>query len=260
MLTDAGLLERFRDGQYVYFRLPLDRDDSAVARRMVELLPVDSAQLRRDWRRALDGGERQVPPAATGAPTRELNQALLEFAQVRPLGRLLDIGAGSGRVMSVLARQVTDAIGLDHDPAMRLLARQRLREAGLTNCSLRAGQMESLPFAADEFDTVIVDEVLGSAARPQPVIAEAVRVMREDGRLLIIVGADELGRPERAARQLAAWLNGSGLRLAPPRQLPATAPKHLFFCCRSPVGVTRRGWAGLREVIHVSYIIYTSSI
>ena len=82
-------------------------------------------------------------------------------------------------------------------------------------------------FADGEFDTVILDDVLGAAERPMTAIFEARRVLKTSGRLLVLCQA-ETEQLDAIARQLAIWCGSAGLRLAPPRRIPANDPHWLL--------------------------------
>lgn len=222
-LVDAGLLERFRDGKRVYYRLPSARRGTVA--RLLELVPdnepliaADAAQLRR--LRGLDSFDE------TGEPDdvdRALHRALLDLTITAPLGDLLDIGCGRGRMLKLLASHAQRAVGVDIDADARQLARRELMLAGLPNCSLRQGDMYRLPFADGEFDTILLDGVLADADRPVEALTEAKRLLSPGGRLVIV---EELrgGPAAEAQRALAEWSAAAGLRLGRPRLLPATRP------------------------------------
>ena len=167
-LCEVGLMERFRDGHYVYYRVPLRGMNSATRRRLLALLPDDDPQFLRDFEklkslRALAG---EAPVAAADESDRSLHRALVELTVVAPLGDLLDVCCGQGRVLKLLASRAHRAVGVDIDSDARRLARAELLLAGLPNCSLRKGSMYSLPFGDAEFDTIVLDDVLGDATQP----------------------------------------------------------------------------------------------
>ncbi|HEX2139369.1 MAG TPA: metalloregulator ArsR/SmtB family transcription factor [Woeseiaceae bacterium] len=223
-LVDAGLLERFRDGKRVYYRLPSSRRGSVA--RLLELVPdneplvaADAAQLRR--LRGLDSFD---DPGEAGDVDRAVHRALLDLTITAPLGDLLDIGCGRGRLLKLLASRAHRAIGVDVDADARQFARRELMLAGLPNCSLRQGDMYRLPFADGEFDTILLDGVLAGAERPVQALTEAKRLLSSGGRLVIV---EELrGRPAaEVQRALAEWSAAAGLRLGRPRLLPAAGPE-----------------------------------
>jgi ubiquinone/menaquinone biosynthesis C-methylase UbiE len=101
-------------------------------------------------------------------------------------GRLLDIGTGTGRVLELLAPRVTQGIGVDASKAMLALARSRLARAGLAHCSVRLADMYRLPLAEASFDLAVMQMVLHYAEDPTGALAEAARVLRPGGSLIVI--------------------------------------------------------------------------
>ena len=226
-LCEAGLLERFRDGHFVYYRLAVGGEQGAMQRRLLALIPADDERFARDTEelRRLRGG--LAENSGAGAENRSLHRALLELTVAAPVGDLVDIGCGHGRILKLLASRARRAVGVDIDSDARRFARAELLLAGLPNCTLRHGDMYSLPFGDHAFDTAILDDVLFDADRPTAAIAEAARILRPGGRLLLLAAAAGQAFSARAA-QLAGWCADSGLRLAPARPVPAKQPEWLL--------------------------------
>jgi ArsR family transcriptional regulator len=226
-LIDAGLLERFRDGQFVYYRVPTNDTDVAVRRRLLALLPDDEPEFARDLAklRKLRGGD--AVESAMGEEDRLLHKALVELTVATSLGDLLDVGCGQGRLLKLLASRARRLVGVDIDPAARRLARAELLVAGLPNCSLRQGDMYALPFADAEFDTIILDDVLAEAARPEDAIGEARRLLKPGGRILFLAATNTRDEA-RLRRDFAAWAADASLRLRSPRSIPENKPGWLL--------------------------------
>jgi len=222
-LTDAGLVERFRDGQFVYYRAATEGAAGSDRRRLMALFPEDETVFEKDAETllALRGNVHPVESSdADPALDRALHKALVELTVSAPIGDLLDIGSGEGRILKLLASRARRAVGVDTNPDARRQARADLLLAGLPNCSLRQGSMYQLPFTTGEFDTVILDDVLNLAERPETALSEARRVLKPSGRLLILSAAR--GAEQRdVAGELAAWCVACGLRVAPLRTIPA---------------------------------------
>ncbi len=225
-LVEAGLLERFRDGKRVYYRLPAAGRGTVA--RLLELVPVDEPLIAADATelRRIRGPEDEAPPEPEDMD-RALHRALLELTITEPLGDLLDIGCGRGRVLKLLASRAQRAVGVDIDADARQFARRELMLAGLPNCSLRQGDMYRLPFADGEFDTVLLDGVLAGAGQPVQALTEAKRLLSPSGRLVVL---EELrGRSASGIqRALAGWSSAAGLRLGRPRLLPAARPNWML--------------------------------
>ncbi len=227
-LCDAGLLERFRDGRFVYYRVPLAAEQASQRRRLFALLPSDDPAYESDFDHlcSLRAEQGLALPGKDDEATRHLHHALIELTVAMPLGDLIDIGSGQGRILKLLGSRAQRAVGVDTDADARQLARAELLLAGLENCSLRNGDMYALPFADGEFDTVILDDVLGTADRPMTAIFEARRVLRRGGRLMLIQsGVRDIDALEK---QFAVWCRGAELRLAPPRRIPVNEPRWLL--------------------------------
>lgn len=234
-LCDAGLVERFRDGHFVYYRAPVRGANSAARRRLLALLPDDEPQFAKDAEkvRALRGsltsasGTQVIQASASPDENRALHRALVELSIARPLGDLIDVGCGQGRLLKLLASRSQRAVGVDIDADARRFARAALLLAGLPNCTLRKGDMHSLPFGDGEFDTVILDDVLDDSDHPVDAISEARRLLRPGGRLIILVSAPD-SNAVNTGRKLAAWCRDAKLRLSTPRAIPAKKPRWLL--------------------------------
>ena len=159
--------------------------------------------------------------------SRRQHRALIELTVAMPLGDLIDIGSGQGRVLKLLGSRAQRAVGVDIDSDARQLARAELLLAGVENCSLRKGDMYDLPFADGEFDTVILDDVLGDADRPMLALTEARRILRPGGRLFLLAKIDR-GDVGSLERHFAEWCRVVDLRLAPPRRIPSSNARWLL--------------------------------
>jgi SAM-dependent methyltransferase len=227
-LCDVNLLERFKDGHFVYYRVRTEGESAATRRRLLALLPIDEPKFSKDIAKlqSLRAGDDSVLLPVSDAD-RSLHRALVELTVSRPLGDLLDIGCGQGRVLKLLASRANRSVGVDIDSNARRLARAELLLAGSPNTTLRQGDMVSLTFDDDEFDTVVLDDVLGDAKDPAAAVAEAKRVLRSDGHLLILSSVADTGIDEHK-KQIAAWAAAGGLRLAAPRAVPNKNPSWLL--------------------------------
>ena len=225
-LCAVQLLERFRDGHFVYYRVPTRGADGAVQRRLLSLMPDDEPQFAVDLERlrALRDYENLETSCAAD---RSLHHALVELTVARPLGDLLDIGCGQGRLLKLLASRAKRVVGVDIDANARRLARAEMLLADLPNCTLRHGEMGALPFADHEFDTIILDDVLGDAEQPEKVLDEARRVLRPGGRILLLAALGEIDSATLTKR-FSAYAAATALRLAPPRAIPDKSPSWLL--------------------------------
>jgi ArsR family transcriptional regulator len=203
ILIDCGLAERRKEGSWVFLSLGgpqrveplfamLDRwaqtagPDPWTAADAARLAAVRAdraaaaeryfAAHARDWDeiRSLHIAESEVEAA--------IARALAGL----DVGRLVDVGTGTGRMIELFGRDAGHALGVDRSPEMLRLARVKLAEAGLHSAELRQGDMYSLPLAAGSADTVIIHQVLHYAQQPAAAVAEAARLLAPGGRLLIV--------------------------------------------------------------------------
>ncbi len=227
-LCAARLLERFKDGHFVYYRVPTSGVDSSTRRRLLALLPENEPQFEADARKLrkirADGGVVAVPVSEND---RSLHRALVELTVSRPLGDLLDIGCGQGRILKLLASRAHRAVGVDIDSDARKLARAELLLAGTPNTTLRQGDMANLPFDDGEFDTIILDDVLSDANDPLVALSEATRLLAPGGHLLLLASVGDTDIADLAST-FAAWAVAADLRLTSPRPIPNKNPGWLL--------------------------------
>ena len=226
-LCEADLLERFRDGHFVFYRVAEGGESAAARRKLLDLVPQADAVFESDLQALHELRADSSPPDAIDESNRSLHRALVGLTVAAPLGDLVDIGSGHGRILKLLASRAQRAVGVDIDSNARRLARAQLMLAGLPNCTLRQGNMYRLPFGDGEFDTAILDDVLSDAARPVRAIVEAVRVLRPGGRLLLLLAIKDEDI-DALNRRVAKWCGESGLRLAPSRTIPSINPEWLL--------------------------------
>lgn len=225
-LCDVQLLRRFRDGHFVYYRVPIKGGEPMLRRRLLALLPDDEPQFESDKKRLRDLRSHDDASLASDAD-RRLHRALLALTVSHSLGDLLDVGCGQGRLLKLLASRAHRVVGVDTDPAARRLARAEVLLAGLPNCTLRQGSMFDLPFADGEFDTIILDDVLPGAGEPQRALAEARRLLKTGGRILLLASVADNDVAE-LSREFTEWAAASGMRLARPRSIPQKNPDWLL--------------------------------
>jgi len=134
-------------------------------------------------------------------------------------------------MLELFGPQIERGLGLDMSLDMLSLARARLDRAGLRHCSVRQGDIYDLPLPKDSFDVVIIHQVLHFLDDGARAIAEASRVLRPSGRLLVVDFAPhdlEFLRDEHAHRRLgyppetvSGWLAAAGLDVVTQQTLAA---------------------------------------
>jgi len=193
LLCEAGLLDRFREGSWVFYRLSQSSPAAALARQLVAACGETDPTITLDLQR-LAVIKRQRADLANAyfrenaarwhrirslyIDEHEVETALVEIIAAADPGDLLDIGTGTGRMLEILAPRVERALGIDQSREMLAVARVNLERAGLENGSVRLGDMYQLALADASFDAVVIHQVLHYADRPAAVIAEAARVLR----------------------------------------------------------------------------------
>jgi ArsR family transcriptional regulator len=245
LLCEAGLVDRFREGSWVFYRASAGHAASALGRHLVAACGEADATIALDLQR-LAAIKRQRAEAAAAyfrdnaaqwhrirslyVDEREVEAALAQIiAAARPRD-LLDIGTGTGRMLEILGPEVEHALGVDQSREMLAVARVNLERAGLENSMVRRGDMYQLTLPDGSFDAVVIHQVMHYAERPAEAIAEAARVLRPGGILVLVDFAPhtlEFLRDEHAHRRLgfadsevAEWCAAAGLDPAPPRHLP----------------------------------------
>jgi ubiquinone/menaquinone biosynthesis C-methylase UbiE len=197
ILIEAGLLERRKEGSWVFLSLgraglvePLfalldswkQGDATADAARLASVRAERAAAAERYFAsHAADWDELRSLHIAES----EVEAAIARALGNRPVGRLVDVGTGTGRMLELFAPEAKGALGVDRSPEMLRLARVKLAEAGLS-ADLRQGDMYALPLPSEFADTVIIHQVLHYAQQPGAAVAEAARLLGPGGRLLIV--------------------------------------------------------------------------
>jgi DNA-binding transcriptional ArsR family regulator len=207
ILIDAELAERRKEGSWVFVSLGtrdrveplfqlLDRwsetdgegtDYAGDAARLAAVRVDRAAAAERyfalhadewDALRSLHVAESEVEAA--------IGRALgVGAGEEQSIGRLIDIGTGTGRMIELFGPSASQALGIDRSPEMLRLARVKLTEAGLRSAELRQGDMYSLPLPSGSAETVIIHQVLHYAQNPAAAVSEAARLLTPGGRLLI---------------------------------------------------------------------------
>jgi ArsR family transcriptional regulator len=256
LLVEAGLLERVPEGPNAYFGLPPDAD---LARLILARLPEDDPQLAADRRQAVRLAAERAREAsdafrrhgadwdenrALGLPAAAIEAAVLDLLPPR-IGAFLDIGTGTGRLLELVAPRTERAFGVDASRDMLALARARFAEHGVADrCAVRQADMYRLPLPDGAFDVVALQMVLHYADDPAAALAEAARVLRPDG-LLVVVDLAPHERAELLERHahrwpgfddaaLAGWLGGAGCAPLPAVAVSGPVPVRIWPARRLP--------------------------
>jgi ubiquinone/menaquinone biosynthesis C-methylase UbiE len=244
LLVEAGLIERFREGSWAFFRLAETGGAAEFARTLVAQLNPNDSMVARDrdrlaavrTARAAAAQDYFRSHAAQWDRIRKLHVAdeavegaIRDALADRPFRSLLDLGTGTGRILEIFGSALERGLGIDLSLDMLLIARARIERAGLRHCSVRQGDIYDLAVPANSFDVVIIHQVLHFLDDGARAVREAVRVLAPGGRLLVVDFAPhdlEFLREEHAHRRLgfpaevvSQWMTTAGLDVTMHRSL-----------------------------------------
>ena len=220
LLDDSGLLERFREQHWIYYRVPADTDGGRLARLLLEQLDADDPALAGDAERvqrvlAARGGRGAGGDGASAdVPANEL--VPLVAAELGEQGRdaLLYFGLAPDVVLAGLGSRARRVVGMNPSRTVVQRARARLHSSGFNHCVLQQGELAALPQPSHSFDVVLIDRVLAAAERPADGLQEAARMLRAGGRIVVVEDFEalELRSPDgNALALLRGWLAEAGL-------------------------------------------------
>ncbi|WP_337996107.1 metalloregulator ArsR/SmtB family transcription factor [Oleispirillum naphthae] len=245
LLVEGGVLDRFREGSWVFYRLARRGAAAAVVEAALAALPEDDPALAADLARLKRLEEVRSARArgyfaavaadwdrlrALQADEAVVDAAIRALVCDRPVRSLLDIGTGTAHMLTLLGPEVAHGQGIDLSPEMLALARENLAAAGLRHCLVRQADMERLPGDLAGFDMVVFHQVLHYARRPAAAVAEAARVLAPGGRVMVVDflphGLDELRTEHNHARlgfpaaEVASWFSAAELAPVAERRVP----------------------------------------
>jgi DNA-binding transcriptional ArsR family regulator len=220
LLDDCGVLERFREQHWMYYRVAGDTEGGQLARHLLALLDPDDPVLAGDelrLRRVLEeradrsaGGD----AVAGGTSAHELVPLVAAEIGEHGLESLLYFGQAPDELLAGLGSRARRVVGMN--PSRRVVQRARalLHSAGMNHCVLKQGEITALPQPSRSFDVVVIDRVLAGADRPGDGLRETARVLRAGGRILVIEDFEALERRTTEGNPLAllrSWLADAGL-------------------------------------------------
>ncbi|MDY8109972.1 metalloregulator ArsR/SmtB family transcription factor [Fulvimarina sp. 2208YS6-2-32] len=238
LMSECGVLERYQEGAYAYFRVS-DRHPAGILARSLDAgIEADDAIVRKDrerleavradrTRRAADyfaqNAEHWDRIRALHVPDAEIAAVLDETLGKRRIGTMLDIGTGTGRMIELLAPRCERVLGIDASREMIAAARAKLDDAGIENAQVRLGDAYHLPANGETYDLVILHQVLHYLDDPARAVREAASVLAPGGRLVIVDFAAhemEFLRTDHAhlrlgfsEESLTAFIEGCGLEM-----------------------------------------------
>jgi ubiquinone/menaquinone biosynthesis C-methylase UbiE len=238
LLGEAGLLERYQEGAWAYFRAVDEGVSSRIIANVLASMDASDPQLARD-RERLEAVRRRRSEQAASYFSRNaiawdelrslhvdesrVEAAMLELVGKKPIQSMLDLGTGTGRLLELFAPLYARATGVDASREMLAVARANLDAAGLSRVQVRQGDIYLLPTPANHFDLVTLHQVLHFLDDPAAAVREAARALAPGGRLLIADFAPhelEFLRDEHQHRrlgfshdQISGWMKDCGLEV-----------------------------------------------
>jgi ubiquinone/menaquinone biosynthesis C-methylase UbiE/DNA-binding transcriptional ArsR family regulator len=245
LLSEARLVERFPDGAWVFYRLCGAEPQRSLVHAVLDRLPEDDGELRDDLERLEEVRQARTQNASAyfarnAARWDEIRSlyvseaaveaAILQAAGPAPYGRLIDLGTGAGRMLTLLGPGASHAIGLDLSQQMLNIARAEVGRSGLAKVELRHGDIYATGLPPTSADRVVIHRVLHYLVDPGGAVAEAARLLAPGGRLLIVDfaphGLEQLRQAHQHRRlgfsdeEMSRWLEDAGLSMAEPTALP----------------------------------------
>ena len=243
IMAEAGLIERFPDGARVFYGPSLNLPVRRLIQTVLDLLSdpahgddhIRLGEVRAERTAAAVAYFEQVAPhwdriRSLYVAEEAVESAISQAAGEGPFERIIDLGTGSGRMLTLMGARARQLIGLDLSRNMLNIARVNVTKAGLSNFELRQGDIFSTQLPTGSGDLVLVHQVLHYLADPQAAVVEAARLVTPGGRLLIVDfashGLEDLRvrhqhrRLGFAAQEINAWLKAAGLKTSQALTLP----------------------------------------
>ncbi len=240
LLCEAGLLERGREGTWIFYRLAAKGGAGDIARMIIDFIPLDDQILQNDQLRLREIKKDRMTKAESYfgrnahhwdkirslyIAEEEVEKNILKITSDMKIGDFLDVGTGTGRMLDVFSPFIREGIGVDLNREMLSVARVNLEKSKYKNCQVRHGDMYDLALPDCSVDLVLFHQVLHFADDPLTAIKETARLLRAGGRVVIVDFAPhnlEFLRNEHAHRRLGFgdkeikhWLDSAGLMSKP---------------------------------------------
>ncbi len=244
LLSEAGLIDRFHEGSWAFFRMRDEGPEADLIRALLALADPNDPALARDWARAEAIREQRRQAAqdyfrrhaadwdsirALHVAEADVETAMREALGPGPFDLVVDLGTGTGRCLELFAPSCRRGLGIDLSKEMLTYARARLDRPEMRHIQLRLGDLFHLPIDDAAADAVVVHQVLHYLDDPVNAIVEAVRILKPGGKLLIADFAPhdlEFLREHHAHSrlgfddaQMTEWLRRHGLEIASHRML-----------------------------------------
>jgi ArsR family transcriptional regulator len=221
LLGDCGLLERFREQHWIYYRVPADTAGGRFAHDLLAMLDPADPVVQGDRERVaalLEERTAAAPPVADevreSSRGDEIGRAIADELGGQGHDSLLYVGRSPGGVIGSLAPTARRVVGVNASRLEVQRARAALHSRGFSHCVLQQGDLRALPLTTGRFDVVVLDRVLATDPRPADALRAAVRVLGAPGRLVLLEEYDALERCSQGGNPLGlmrAWAADGGL-------------------------------------------------
>lgn len=200
VMLDARLIGRYQEGSWAYFRLTEAEPQRGLINMLVERVDPRDPEVERDKERLKDVRSARQAKASDyfaenaarwdalrslHAPEEAIETAMLAAVKQKPFQSLLDLGTGTGQILTLFSPYYARAVGVDLSRDMLMVARAKLDAEKITNATVRHGTMLAPPVERGDYDVVTMHQVLHYLDEPELAIREAARALRAGGTLLI---------------------------------------------------------------------------
>jgi len=202
LLKDAGLVAEERDGAYTYYTLSpavrgnghgplwplLEAQFSAAAQ--APAVRADESRLQEVLRLRRENFDQHAGPDTRDGrqlvPGRSWAAWSRALAHLLPPADVVDIGCGEGYLTIEVARWAQRVIAIDRSTAVLARAKALAGRRRAGNIIFKRGELEKLPLDSASVDVALLSQALHHAEDPAAALAEAVRVVRPGGRVLVL--------------------------------------------------------------------------
>jgi ubiquinone/menaquinone biosynthesis C-methylase UbiE/predicted transcriptional regulator len=223
-LKRAGVVDDRRSGKNVYYGPAKSSPKTQPIHEMVRMLARDLPEISRDrsalklvLRKRHDKAREYFDELAgkfgrSYVPGRSWQALAHALIPLLPRGVIVDLGAGEGTLSQLLANGARKVIAVDNSPKMVEFGSKLARKHGFKNLEYRLGDIQDPPVEKGTVDLAIFSQALHHAIRPERALAAAHRMLKKNGRVMIL---DLLAHRFEKARELYAdhWLGFSEVKL-----------------------------------------------
>jgi ubiquinone/menaquinone biosynthesis C-methylase UbiE len=210
ILDESGIAERRKEGSWVFLRPGTILTSGLLDGLLALANPINSRATQRDLAKLQEVRTTRAEQAARyfaehahiwdelrnlHIADSEVEAAMQGILASTPMGRVLDIGTGTGRMIELFVTQSTKFTAIDNNVEMLRIARSKLADIDYSasgagspkpEVEIMLGDFNQLPLADNSYDTILFHQVLHYAQAPENVVAEAARVLAPGGRIIIV--------------------------------------------------------------------------